>query len=711
MNECEALYFGQWRYESSTGILSHIEKSDDVVSLSVTLPLISQQFLLFFLLNPNRLILKGELNNLFFDKSSFTERAIFREIGTLRRMLGDDSRNPKYILTVRKRGFRFIQSVRKIPCTDRQEQSVSVTENYFIRKCISNKKIIFSGFFSLLVVLAVNVIISEYYSINTADDVVVRNISDMHGVEWDPDFSDSGLAIAYVNNIEEGEISNIVLQDLKSNKKHYIKTLHKEYMNSPVWSNRRGGIFYQRLLPSKVCELRFIKLKKDSFDPIADNFVASCGTQSHAIKIQVDKDENFLIFPHKVDRFSPSFIAKYSLESSIFQKLTSPPRSSFGDYSVSLSPDGRYLAFLRDVNRTHAQLWLMSIESGSMQMLYESDDFYPTSISWSNDSRMILFSTFNPLIQGFDIIENKLENIYHSAFPVYQVVQNKNGSYILSSGSYWNSSVWKASNSIVSNKGFDSKLFSSDDDYIIQVNPTEFGPTAVVSNRTGKNKLWFYYPDGRKICIDDLMITDHFVHGRFSNDGRNFLVRSGKHLWIVEDSGRLVKVNTREEITRSFSWSSDGLHLFYTASLLGQLRVYKFNVNTGKTELFDASIKYFEESPRGDYAIQLKQNNTQVEVVKPDKSTSKIFGLTENNLANQRAVLRDGGVYFQYYNDATDSYNIVRYNIMTDKIEFSDAKQKAQIRWLGVSRDEKFFYIHDGVKGNIDLRLISPIRH
>src|SRR5262245_14555244 len=69
------------------------------------------KLLLYLIENRGRLIEREEILGEIWNGTHVTENALSREIAKLRRSLGDDSKTPRYIETVRTRGFRFIAEV------------------------------------------------------------------------------------------------------------------------------------------------------------------------------------------------------------------------------------------------------------------------------------------------------------------------------------------------------------------------------------------------------------------------------------------------------------------------------------------------------------------------------------------------------------------------------------------------------------------------
>src|SRR3989440_8157235 len=79
-------------------------KAGQVISLEPK----TLRLLLFLIENRDRLIEKDEILDAIWSGTHVTENALTREIGKLRKILGDDPKAPKYIQTVHTRGYRFI---------------------------------------------------------------------------------------------------------------------------------------------------------------------------------------------------------------------------------------------------------------------------------------------------------------------------------------------------------------------------------------------------------------------------------------------------------------------------------------------------------------------------------------------------------------------------------------------------------------------------
>jgi DNA-binding winged helix-turn-helix (wHTH) protein len=72
------------------------------------------QLLIFLLRNKGRLLKRQDLLEAVWGDASVTENALTREVALLRRVLGDDSKSPRYLETIPTQGYRFIAEVTEI---------------------------------------------------------------------------------------------------------------------------------------------------------------------------------------------------------------------------------------------------------------------------------------------------------------------------------------------------------------------------------------------------------------------------------------------------------------------------------------------------------------------------------------------------------------------------------------------------------------------
>jgi DNA-binding winged helix-turn-helix (wHTH) protein len=89
------------------------EREFSVIKAGEVLPVEPKAFrvLLFLLRNPHKLITKDQLLDAVWNDISVSENSLTRSIALLRRVLGDDTHEPRYIATVPTVGYRFLCDV------------------------------------------------------------------------------------------------------------------------------------------------------------------------------------------------------------------------------------------------------------------------------------------------------------------------------------------------------------------------------------------------------------------------------------------------------------------------------------------------------------------------------------------------------------------------------------------------------------------------
>lgn len=101
----------EWLVQPS---LNRISRDDHVVQLEPKL----MDVLVFLAENSGRVVSKNDIMDRVWTDVFITESVITRSIAGLRRALADDVKNPKYIETISKRGYRLIAAVKSPSTTD-----------------------------------------------------------------------------------------------------------------------------------------------------------------------------------------------------------------------------------------------------------------------------------------------------------------------------------------------------------------------------------------------------------------------------------------------------------------------------------------------------------------------------------------------------------------------------------------------------------------
>jgi len=225
------------------------------------------RLLLFLIENRGRLIEKDQILQVVWNGTHVTENALASEIAKLRKALGDDSKTPKYIQTVRTRGYRFIAEVREqngseqtlsrtslsgssefdsVPHPSNQEHASS-SAVVFQRQASTKAWGIRLAVMGIIVTLVVAALISlKIYqgsrSTATTLPVAIRQITTWPGMDFNPSFSPDEESIAYSSD-HNGSFE-IYVRSLAPAAREVQLTTDGQQNFDPAWSPDGKRIAY-----------------------------------------------------------------------------------------------------------------------------------------------------------------------------------------------------------------------------------------------------------------------------------------------------------------------------------------------------------------------------------------------------------------------------------------------------------------------------------
>jgi Tol biopolymer transport system component/DNA-binding winged helix-turn-helix (wHTH) protein len=370
-----AFLFGDIRVEPAT---FRVFKAGNAVQVEPK----ALKLLLYLIENRGRLIERQEILGEIWNGTHVTENALSREIAKLRRSLDDDSKTPKYIETVRTRGFRFIaevqvEAVSATVAGNGSKASLAPAANEVEprdaaarppRQLASWKRRLAAA--GLVIVLAIALLLvwkiyRSSRSNSTGLPVAIRQITSWPGLDCNPAFSPNGESIAY--------------------------------------SSDHTGSF--------------------------EIFVKPMAPGGREIQLTSDGQQNF------DPSWSPdgAYIAFYSMKRHgifVMPSLGGVPKqlTEFGSHPV-WSPDGQWLAFQSvsspDLGATpvgNANIWIVSSHGGSAKQVTQNGSPFGSQFlpSWSPDGKRIAFL-------NFDTITSEVWSIAVDGTQIQAITDRKSG--------------------------------------------------------------------------------------------------------------------------------------------------------------------------------------------------------------------------------------------------------------------------------------------
>lgn len=274
-----------------------------------------------------------------------SDESLARAISSLRRTLGDDPARPRYIETIRKKGYRLVAEV-GVPEPGRRVRAY--------RGIGVAAVAILAGVGAALVVFRPAAERPQATGYLTAQPVTRRP-----GRERDPDVSPDGRYVIY--SADTGGGQQIFLHGVDRGTAD--RQLTRRYDNrSPVFTRGGETVLFMRIAGESctVIELTLV----DG----AERVVGDCSGNGYA-DLAVSADDRLVAFNARGHDGSLHAIDVMEIENGSRRTATSPPAGIWGDFDPAFGIDGKTLVFARSASEGMQDLYAVDLTSGEERRL------------------------------------------------------------------------------------------------------------------------------------------------------------------------------------------------------------------------------------------------------------------------------------------------------------------------------------------------------
>lgn len=487
------------------------------------------------------------------------EDSLTKVISELRRVLGDDTKEPKIIRTIRKGGYQLIADV------EWQESKLNGTE------ATGNTR-----FMAWLVICTIMLLAGLFYiqqeGPNTAKlslpppEKIIR-LTSYAGQELDPSLSHDGKNLVYVRNLG-GILFDIYMLSLETNKS--IRLTQSDFKDRfPRWSPNDQHIAFLREHENDS-SLMMVNTSGGKPKTLATFNETGMG-------IDWSLDGKYLYFFARDNKSEPFSLYSLEVGSLVTQALTYPPSGFEGDRAVKVNPKTGQIGFFRH----HRQ--------GLMDFMILNDDGYASkqfsqqganlSFSWSGDN--IFFDSFTSGQYGIQFWNtdsgdiSKITSLGNwTLYPDIHVQQKK--MVFIEIQIQRNLVQRSLDNSHAEMKPLiDSSQINFDGHFNHAGNKV-----AYISAASGEMQLYVASSDGKLITqitnFDNALIASP----QWSPDDKSILLQvnqtgSNKILYLDTETREKKVLIEDEFINVKPSWSVDGSSLFFSSNRSGDWQIWK----------------------------------------------------------------------------------------------------------------------------------------
>jgi Tol biopolymer transport system component/DNA-binding winged helix-turn-helix (wHTH) protein len=586
--------------------------------------------LLFLLRNPGRLVKKDEILNAVWDDCAVSDNSLTRSIATLRKLLSDDAREPRYIATVQTVGYRFLLPVEVTEETPVRPKAWAAPSAGDLNTGVGpvrerRRSQWIPGAVLAAIVLAGGAWAIEHAvkndralatsSANPSPSPHFRSVqlTNLSGHVWAPAFSPDGRQFAFIwNGDHHPGKGDLYVQLVGGELPLRLTHTRSEYMNPPTWSPDGREIAFGRCDDNGGAVWVVPALggpeRKITDVPCPYGLIAPVSWTS---------DGRSLVLTDSCVAKGPIGIVVFSMETGVKRCLVDLLKGEeLGDAGPLLSPDQQMVAFVRWLNPGTSDLYTVPLAGGTPHRL-TSDNKIVGDFMWTAAGQYISFNSTRsgpertwrvPAAGGAIEAETNYPGIG---------ALSRDGTRLayLGPSTFDASSLWRAEISREGGVAKDPRQLLPDSSHDYSPQPSPDGRQIVFeSERSGSDQIWKCNADGSN-PFQLTSLGGGSGSPRWSPDGKwiafDSVPLNHRQVMVIDEEGRNQHVVVSGEYDNGVpAWSSDGKAIYFGSDRTGSFQVWRHDMATGQEtqmtrhgglasiESYDGKTLYFS-TPNG----------------------------------------------------------------------------------------------------------------
>jgi Tol biopolymer transport system component/DNA-binding winged helix-turn-helix (wHTH) protein len=574
------LWIGDWQIDPQA---NELKQNGRVLRLEPR----AMQTLLCLAENAGRPVTRDELLARAWPDCTVNDDSLSTAISKLRKAFADDSKEPKFIETVPKVGYRLVAAVHRTPPPSQTINLQAATQTPVPTAVAEPVAPSFKRLAPATLILLVFLVCATFagwrwMKLRRSNDAPVGKtavpITSFPGIEISPAFSPgTGDRVAFSWRGKQQDNWDIYVQVVGAGNPLRL-TEHAAVDVNPAWSPDGRFVAFSRFEKGK-CEIREVPALGGAEVKLAD-----CEF-NEVPALAWSPDGKWLAWPDRAQAGEPFRIVLFELESSQKRVLTAPPAGSLGDLDVAFAPDSQSLAFLRSPVPGVEDAWIVKLAGGEPRRV-TTDNVKVHGVDWTPDGRHLVYASNRGGL--FSLWRSSVTESSESREPQSLGTGggNTDAPSVAPDGKRIAYELWQDEANIYrldlkqpSDAQATKLLFSTRWDWNPAYSP-DGARIAFVSDRRGSSEIWMADKDGGNLVQRTSFGGPLVTAPQWSPDSGQIVfdarVDGNADLWLIEpDSARPRRLTTAaaEEIAPSFS--RDGRWVYFGSNANGSWQVWK----------------------------------------------------------------------------------------------------------------------------------------
>ncbi|MEM9553283.1 MAG: winged helix-turn-helix domain-containing protein [Acidobacteriota bacterium] len=624
--------------------------------------------------SPGQVFGRDEILRRVWPETTVQDDALRRVVTLLRRVFEDDPKEPEYIETITRRGYRLVAPVSHPGPT------------HFVARRESR---LWGGIALLLglilsagwLVLRGGADATQREGAPPNSQLALRPLTSLPGHESEPVFSADGSTVAFIHK-DDGESALLVMDILEVEAR---QILQRPRLSGPAWSPDGDRVLV--VARGDDCEILSVTVR----DPSTVQSLYAC-SEGERVDTVLQPDDETLVFSRRPARFgAPWRVHRYDLATRESTQLTLPVDPGYGDVFLALSPNRQQVAVIRHLIGERSKLLILDWASGAQEVI---DHFPDTTwrVSWSRDTRSLVFADGTGLYR-FGLDGSGTQRLISSTRDLRQPSVSPVGDRVAVVDQRLRSNILRRQNPLAG--------FAAEPEVVASSTRQEFMPRfgpngdqlAFISGRSGRSELWVSRPEHELDRLFGVDPPNHIHAFLWSPAGDRIAVSDHQARLLIVDA----TTGDSEIVTESpfrgqlLDWSADGSSLYLLDVTDGSPEVWKLRLDDGeRRQITRCGVKAALESPDGRSLYVTRQHTPglwQVELEGEGRPTRILDSVnwsawtsTDRGIYSFESRLAEPGIYFR---DAVVGEPFLVVPLPAVKLDFSVTQDH---RWLAYAR-------------------------